>query len=152
LASLQVQGRGKLGPKYFGPYKVLERIGDVAYKLDMPVGARIHDVFHVGLLKAFHGEPPARAPELPPIQHGRVLVEPAVVLKGRIARGRQELLVRWKGAPAAETSWVPLEDFVQQFPEYQLEDKLIVQGGRDVMWGLAYGRRHKRGQGVPGAP
>jgi hypothetical protein len=151
LASLQVQGRGKLGPKYFGPYRVLEHIGDVAYKLDLPVGARIHDVFHVGLLKAFHGEPPARAPELPPIQHGRVLVEPSTVLKGRIARGRRELLVRWKGTLAAETSWVPLEDFVQQFPEYQLEDKLIVQGGRNVMWGLAYGGRHKIGQGVPGA-
>jgi len=126
VASLQVNGRGKLGPKFFGPYKVLERIGDVAYRLQLPAGARIHDVFHVGLLKKFHGEPPAQTPGLPPIQHGRVLVQPDSVLKGRFARGRQELLVRWKGAPPAESSWVALEDFVQQFPDYQLEDELLV--------------------------
>ena len=88
--SLKVQGRGKLGPKFFGPYKVAERIGDVAYRLVLPAGARIHDVFHVGLLKPFHGDPPEQAPVLPPIQHGRVVVEPAEVLRGRLARRRRD--------------------------------------------------------------
>jgi hypothetical protein len=34
-----------------------------------------------------------------------------------------------------------LEDFVEQFPDFQLEDELLLQGGRDVMWGLTYSRR-----------
>jgi len=142
-ASLNVRGRGKLGPRFFGPYQILERVGDVAYKLALPVGTRIHDVFHVGLLKPFHGEPPVVIPALPPLQHGRVVPEPEAVLKSRLARGHLEFLVQWKGAPATETSWVNRDEFQRLFPKFQLEDELLLQEGRDVMVGLRYSRRSK---------
>jgi hypothetical protein len=134
VALLQVKGRGKLGPKFFGSYQVLQRVGTVAYKLALPAGARIHDVFHVGLLKPFYGEQPVQPPALPPLQNGRVLVQPEKVLKGRLARGRRQILVRWKGAPPSESAWVDLDDSVQQYPDFQLEDELLLQGGRDVMY------------------
>ena len=72
--SLEPAARKKLGPKFAGPFQILERIGQVAYRLQLPTNARIHDVFHFGVLKSFIGTPPTSTPPLPPLQHGRPLL------------------------------------------------------------------------------
>lgn len=50
-ASLRSNTYHKLSPKYFGPFKIIQKVGAVAYKLELPPDARIHSTFHVSLLK-----------------------------------------------------------------------------------------------------
>nr|GEV18349.1 putative reverse transcriptase domain-containing protein [Tanacetum cinerariifolium] len=51
--------RGKLNPRYVRPFKVFERVGDVAYKLDLPKElSRVHNTFHVSNLKKCHADEP----------------------------------------------------------------------------------------------
>nr|GFA21194.1 putative reverse transcriptase domain-containing protein [Tanacetum cinerariifolium] len=55
--------RGKLNPRYVGPFKVLEGIGDVAYKLNLPEElSRVHNAFHVSNLKKCHADEPLAVP------------------------------------------------------------------------------------------
>ena len=50
--------RGKLSPRFIGPFEILERLGTVAYRLDLlPSMSGVHEVFHVSTLRRYIPDP-----------------------------------------------------------------------------------------------
>lgn len=135
-------GYGKAVLYFFGPYQIVQRIGTVAYRLQLP-RARLHNVFHVSLLKPFHGIPPTEIVPLPDIHHGHFVPKPAEVLRGHFTLGGWEVLVRWEDRSATDTSWMPVSEFRQCYPQMQLKDELFLQEGGNVT-DHYFGRQYQR--------
>jgi len=45
--------RGKLSPRYIGPFEILDCVGDVAYRLALPPSLGVHNVFHISQLRKY---------------------------------------------------------------------------------------------------
>jgi hypothetical protein len=129
IASLSQAPKGKLQPRFFGPYRISEMINEVAIRLELPAQAKLHDVFHVGLLKKWVGAPSNVPPPLPEVHNGVLVPAPEHAVRYRVARGVQQVLVRWKGEPVFAATWEDLDDFTAKYPSFQLEDELVVEGG-----------------------
>jgi hypothetical protein len=76
-ASLPRSTTGKLKPRYVGPYRVEEIINEAVVRLQLPFDTKIHDVFHVGVLKKFVGAPPTEPPVLPATLNGAAVSTPS---------------------------------------------------------------------------
>lgn len=108
----------KLAAKFYGPYRVVARIGSTAYKLQLPPPARVHPVFHVSQLKRAIGCH-VEVSELPLACPGNELIslEPEDLLDRRYSlSGVLELLVKWVGLSEVKNSWMIYHEFVLQFP------------------------------------
>lgn len=111
----------KLSPKFYGPYQILEKIGKVAYKLDLPVESQIHLVFHVSLLKKKFDDFISPTSDLPPVNPmGHFMVAPMAILDCRMVKRNNQadvqLLVHWENMPASEATWEDYDSFVHHFP------------------------------------
>ncbi|XP_071939392.1 uncharacterized protein [Coffea arabica] len=109
--------------RYKGPFTVLKKIGNMAYKVELPEAlSQLHPVFHVSLLKPFHKDPhdPARnismrVPVGMKDEYDKVAEE---IVADRIVRHKncapsKEFQVRWRGLPEPEISWKPAEKLWQ---------------------------------------
>ncbi|KAG7553358.1 Integrase catalytic core [Arabidopsis thaliana x Arabidopsis arenosa] len=138
----------KLAAKFFGPFEIGERIGAVAYRLKLPVEASIHPVFHVSQLKAVLGPHHQVQTELPILSDTEesVLLPAAILEVQSNATGSREFLIQWSGFPEVANSWMSSKDFVQQYPNFKLEDKLIFPAGCIDKVHQCYYRKRKRGE------
>ena len=116
---LPVKGTArKLSALFAGPFSVVQKVGNVAYRLQLPVDWQIHDVFHVSQLKGSVGDVNGESGiEI----EGQTEFEIERILQSRVVRNRKEYLVKWKGYNDFENSWVKAHDMgnaqelVQQF-------------------------------------
>ncbi|GJR33059.1 hypothetical protein Tco_1109291 [Tanacetum coccineum] len=115
--------RGKLNPRYVGPFKVIERVGEVAYKLELPEElSRVHNTFHVSNLKKCHANEPLAVPldglHLDDKLH---FVEEPLEIVGRevkrLKRSRIPLVkVRWNSKRGPEFTWEREDQFKKKYP------------------------------------
>ena len=120
--------KGKLGPRFIGPYRVLERMGEVAYKLELPEGlSGVHDVFHVSQLKKCHAEmadiPLRDTVPLEAIQLDSDLTyeeKPVKILEfaNRVTRSKviKFCKVQWSYHTEDEATWEREEDLLKDHP------------------------------------
>jgi hypothetical protein len=81
----QANKDNKLSPKYYGPYKVLQKIGTMAYKLELPAPSRVHPVFHVSCLKKVIGDKiPVQTILAELDEEGKIILEPEAITDTRI--------------------------------------------------------------------
>nr|GMC46223.1 Transposon Tf2-2 polyprotein [Ipomoea batatas] len=104
-----------LVPKYDGPFEVMHKVGDVAYRLRLPDRLKIHPTFHVSFLKKFNQEEFDAARQqvkrTPPLVRDRFEKCVAKILDHRIkGQGkkiqRTEYLVQWEGEAVGDAAWI----------------------------------------------
>ena len=67
----------KISPRYYVPYKVLQNIGSMAYKLELPASSRVHPFFHVSCLKRVISDKLIVQMILPKLdEEGKIILEP----------------------------------------------------------------------------
>ncbi|VFQ76738.1 unnamed protein product [Cuscuta campestris] len=126
----------KLSRRFYGPFPILERVGPVAYRLQLPPGSRIHDVFHVSLLRPFVQTGDTLLPVSLPndFYKGRPISVPIKVLDARtiLVDGlpQDQWLIRWSDGGPEDSTWEPVVDIRRHYPDLGLEDKAVSDPGR----------------------
>ena len=93
---------GKLATRYYGPFHVIQRVGEVSYKLDLPASSLIHPLFNVSNLKAKLGNQVVPRTTLPAINADLVITPEHVLILARRSlqlrsRTITQVLVQWQG-------------------------------------------------------
>lgn len=113
----------KLSAKFYGPYTVLEKIGQVAYKLELPSHAKIHNIFHVSQLKKKVGNKTEVQTTLPGIADtGTLNPQPIAILERKLVkRGNNPavmVLIQWENGSPQEATWEHWDKFSKLFPNF----------------------------------
>ena len=120
--------RGKLSPRYIGPFEILERVGQVAYRLALPpMLASVHNVFHVSMLRKFVPDLD-HVVELRPICFDKNLTyaeHPLKILDVQVrklrSREQKFLKIQWSRHSEAEVTW-ELESEIRKFFPHVFEE------------------------------
>ena len=95
--------KGKLAPRYIGPFQIIERVGEVAYKLGLPQQlAGVHPVFHVSMLRRYIPDPShvIEYKDLSVEEDATYVVKPVKIM------GRRDQVLRNRTIPLVKVLWM----------------------------------------------
>ncbi|KAA0043380.1 pol protein [Cucumis melo var. makuwa] len=121
---LRLKRRGKLSPRFVGPFEILERIGPVAYRLALPPSlSTVHDVFHVSMLRKYVPDP-SHVVDYEPLEIDENLSyaeQPVEVLAREVKTFRNKEIplvkVLWRNHRVEEATWEREDDMRSRYPE-----------------------------------
>lgn len=123
---MEQRGIQKLAMKLFGPFHVIARVGKEAYKLALPDGSIVHDIFHVSLLRKFY-DTLHIASHIPLWVQGQstdIVLQTLDILDRKIVKRQNkpcvQFLVQWKGLYASEATWIDEAQFESKFSDCAL--------------------------------
>ena len=125
--SLSIHKHFKLHSKYYGPFKILEKIGRCAYKLLLPNDCKLHPTFHVSQLKQHIGPQVVPHPYLPLVDdQGQIRLEPEAILERKLIPRPQgdisipvvQWLIKWVNLPAEQATWEDAAFIQKVFPAF----------------------------------
>jgi hypothetical protein len=105
--ALKLNGTRKLMPKFIGPFTVLRKVGHVAYQLALGDTLKVHNVFHVSLLRPYRCDGPPPPPPRSFILEGAEHWNVELILKHRPRGRKTEFLCQWEGFGPEHNSWEP---------------------------------------------
>nr|GEY47263.1 putative reverse transcriptase domain-containing protein [Tanacetum cinerariifolium] len=115
--------KGKLAPRYVGPFEIVECVGPVAYRLKLPQELScVHNMFHVSNLKKYLAEPYVQVPldEIEIVENLHFVEEPIEIVERdvkKLKRRRIPLVkVRWNSRQGAEYTWEREDQFRKKYP------------------------------------
>ena len=123
-SSLSVGKFRKLKPRYCGPYVITNKINDQAYELLLPPNLKVHNVFHVNLLKKYVPDPNYifEEDELHVTKEGVIDIQPKAILQTRTRtlrnRSMNEYLIKWLGYPTDDATWEREETLLENYPDF----------------------------------
>ncbi|XP_049371627.1 uncharacterized protein LOC125836498 [Solanum verrucosum] len=104
--AMRFERRGKLSPRYIGPFEILRAVGEVAYELALPPAlSAIHPVFHVSMMRRY----------VPDESHVSIAILVRDVRQLRL-RAFPVVKVRWRHHPVEEATWETEQEMREQFP------------------------------------
>jgi hypothetical protein len=117
-----------LAPRWYGPFKIIQMIGKRAYRLQLPEGTLLHDVFHVNQLKKHIGPTAVPNPRLPLVTPtGKIKTFPLNILQRRQVPRKEgnydvavpQWLIQWEGLDETEATWEDAEFITRTFPSFK---------------------------------